>query len=46
MRRLESPGMEAQEVRWRLFEAAFSGEIRGRLRTSINEARQQGAGLD
>ena len=46
MRRLESPGMEAaRKFGGGLFEAVFNGEIRGRLRTSINEARQQGSGL-
>ena len=46
VRRLESPEMEAaRKFGGGLFEAVFSSEVRGRLRSSLNEARQQGAGL-
>lgn len=46
VRRLESPEMEAaRKFGGGLFEAVFSDEVRGRLRTSLNQARQQGAGL-
>ncbi len=46
VRRLESPEMEAaRQFGGRLFEAVFSNELRGNLRSSLNEATQQGAGL-
>jgi Tol biopolymer transport system component len=46
VRRLESPEMEAaRQFGGRLFEAVFDDEIRGHLRTSLNEANQQDAGL-
>ena len=46
VRRLESPEMEAaRQFGGRLFEAVFSNELRGNLRSSLNEAAQQDAGL-
>ena len=46
VRRLESPEMKAARVFGvRLFEAAFDDEVRGRLRSSLNEANQRGVGL-
>jgi Tol biopolymer transport system component len=46
VRRLESPEMEAaRQMGGRLFESVFDDEIRGHLRTSVNEADQQNAGL-
>ncbi|HEX6305341.1 MAG TPA: CHAT domain-containing protein [Anaerolineales bacterium] len=46
MRRLESGEMEAaRKFGGGLFESIFSNEVRGRLRTSMNDARQKGAGL-
>jgi hypothetical protein len=46
VRRLESPEMEAARAfGGRLFRAVFGGEVRSCLRSSLNEARQQGAGL-
>ena len=46
VRRLESPEMKAARVFGvRLFEAVFDDEVRGRLRSSLNEANQRGVGL-
>jgi hypothetical protein len=46
MRRLESPEMEAARgFGGKLFRAVFGGEVRSCLRSSLNEARRQGAGL-
>jgi CHAT domain-containing protein len=46
MRRLESPEMEtARTFGGRLFEAVFDHEVRGCLRSSLDEADRQGAGL-
>jgi Tol biopolymer transport system component len=46
VRRLESPEMEAaRKFGGGLFEAVFPSEVRGRLRSSFNAAKQQGSGL-
>lgn len=46
VRRLESPEMEAARTfGGRLFEAVFSGTVRGCLHSSLDEAHRQGAGL-
>ncbi|UCF29584.1 MAG: CHAT domain-containing protein, partial [Chloroflexota bacterium] len=46
VRRLESPEMEsARQIGGQLFEAVFSDELRGNLRSSLSEASQQDAGL-
>jgi hypothetical protein len=46
VRRLESPEMEAaRQFGGRLFEAVFSDELRGNLRSSLSEAAQHDAGL-
>jgi hypothetical protein len=46
VRRLESPEMEsARMFGGRLFQSVFSDEMRGNLRSSLNEASQQNAGL-
>jgi hypothetical protein len=46
VRRLESPEMEAAKgFGGRLFDAVFGHEIRGCLRSSMDEASRQGAGL-
>lgn len=45
-RRVESPEMRAAKVfGGRLFDAIFQGEVRGCFRSSLDEARRQGAGL-
>lgn len=46
VRRLESPEMgAAKSLGGRLFNAVFGGEVRGCLRSSLDEASRQGAGL-
>jgi hypothetical protein len=46
VRRLESPEMEAAKAfGGRLFQAVFSDEVRGCLRSSLDQANHQGAGL-
>ena len=46
VRRLESPEMEAaKSFGGRLFRAVFDDEVRGCLRSSLDEASRQGAGL-
>lgn len=46
VRRLRSPEMEAVKTFGsRLFETVFSGTVRGCLRSSLDEAHRQGAGL-
>ena len=46
VRRLESPEMEAAKAfGGRLFQAVFRGDVRGCLRSSLDEASRQGAGL-
>lgn len=46
MRRLESSEMEsARKFGGGLFNSIFTDEVRGRLRTSLSDARQKGAGL-
>jgi tetratricopeptide (TPR) repeat protein len=46
VRRLESPEMQvAKAFGGRLFQAVFSGDVRGCLRSSLDEAGRQGAGL-
>jgi len=46
VRRLESPEMEAaKSFGGRLFDALFGGDVRGCLRSSLDEANRQGAGL-
>jgi hypothetical protein len=46
VRRLESPEMEsARQFGGRLFDALFSNEVRGNLRSSLNEAAQEDVGL-
>jgi len=46
VRRLESPEMEAAKTfGGRLFEAVFDDEVRGCLRSSLDEADRRGAGL-
>jgi Tol biopolymer transport system component len=46
VRRLESPEMEAaRKFGGGLFEAVFTSEVRGRLRSSFNAAKQRGSGL-
>ncbi len=46
VRRLESPEMEAaKSFGGRLFDAVFGGDVRGCLRSSLDEANRQGAGL-
>jgi hypothetical protein len=45
-RRMESPDMEAaKSLGGRLFEAVFGGEVGACLRSSVEEAERQGAGL-
>jgi tetratricopeptide (TPR) repeat protein/cell division septation protein DedD len=46
VRRLESPEMEAAKAfGGRLFKTVFGGDVRGCLRSSLDEAGRQGAGL-
>ena len=46
VRRLESPEMQvAKAFGGRLFQAVFSGDVRGCLRSSLDDAGRQGAGL-
>lgn len=46
VRRLESPEMELTRIFGkRLFEAVFVGDVRDRLRTSLNEVNRRGSGL-
>ena len=46
VRRAESPEMAAAKVfGGRLFDAVFAGDVRGCLRSSLDEARRQNAGL-
>jgi len=46
LRRLESPAMTAAKTFGaRLFEAVFDGEVRGRLRSSLEKAERRGDGL-
>jgi tetratricopeptide (TPR) repeat protein len=46
VRRIESPEMaSAKQFGGRLFDQVFAGEVRGCLRSSLDEASRQGAGL-
>ena len=46
VRRIESPEMaSAKQFGGRLFDQVFAGEVRGCLRSSLDEAGRQGAGL-
>ncbi|MGQ0570865.1 MAG: CHAT domain-containing protein [Armatimonadota bacterium] len=45
-RRIDSPeGKAAKDFGARLFDSVFDGEVRGLLRSSLEEARRQGGGL-